>query len=528
MKHSNTMPATAGLVVLAMTMVSCAGAPESSSGDGEFVSGGTFVKSTPNDPGNLNPFHAVDPNTLDFVALAYESLIYATPDGELLPWLADDWEEDGTTATFTLKEGITCNDGTEFTAQTVADNINYNADPANATYSYGSAVDEKVSAMAEGNIVTVTSTESNPFLAINIGMIRMVCDAGIVDPSILGDSANTTALFALTDVKQGDTYTLTKRDDYTWGPDGVTSDTEGLPDTIDFKVIGDESTAANLLLSGELNAAPILGAGHSRLDAAGLSYTGVRTPTGTLYFNEREGRVFSDPLVREALATAVDREAVGSVITDGRGIEPVSLVTRSPLLCATDNPDWGLPKTDPDRAAELLDEAGWKLNADGKREKDGNEMTVKFIYNAATATHGPAAELVKEAWDKLGVTTELFANDAAAWSDQLYSSYDWDTGWLTNSVGTPVELSKFFGATPEDGGLNFMFVDNAEYNALAVEARTATSADQACRLWQEAEKNIIERFDVFPVKDMVRPTYQSGAVFDQPNYIQPTTIRMIK
>lgn len=530
MKRSSAMPVTAGLIVLAMTMVSCAGSPGSSSPEeGDYVSGGTFIKSTPNDPGNLNPFHAVQPPTWDFVSLAYETLIYVTPDGELLPWLAEEWEENGTEAQFTLREGITCDDGTEFTGRTVADNINYNADPENATFSYGSAIDENVSATADGNVVTVTSQKNDPFLAVNIGTIRMVCDAGVADPSILETGTNGTSLFTLTDVKPGDTYTLSKRDDYTWGPEGVTSETEGLPDVIEFKVVADESTAANLLLSGELNAAAILGADRARLDAAGLNFVGVRNPIGEMLFNEHEDRPFSDPLVREALITAIDREEIGSVISDGAGIEPVSLVVRSPLLCVGEEPEWTLPETDLDHAAELLDEAGWTLNADGKREKGGDPLTIKFVYNAATAVHAPAAELVQETWNELGVTTELFANDEAAWSDQLYSSFDWDTGWIQIPAAGPVTLSKnFAGAAPDQGGLNFMFVDNPEYKTLAGEAQTAQSPEEACGIWRDAEKELIERFDVFPVMDSIRPTYQSGAVFDQPNYLQPTTIRMVQ
>ncbi|WP_205855680.1 ABC transporter substrate-binding protein [Phytoactinopolyspora endophytica] len=511
-----------------MTLASCSGSTDApASAEAEYVSGGTFVKSARNDPGDLNPFKAVQLDTWDLVSLSYESLIYVTPDGEYLPWLAEDWEENGTEATFTLKEGITCTDGTPFTAQTAADNLNYNADPENATFSYGSVIDENVSATAEGNTLTVTSTENDPFLAISVGTIRMVCDAGLADPSILSDTTNSTGLFDLTEVTPGDTYTLTKRDDYTWGPEEVTSDTVGLPDTIELRVMSDESTAANLLLSGELNASSIAGADRSRLDAEGLTYTGTRNSVGEMLFNEREGRPFSDPLVREALATAIDRDEVGSVVADGTGMPAVSLVTKTPLLCVEEQPNWTLPDTDLDRAAELLDEAGWTLGADGKRVKDGEPLTIKFVYNAATATHAPAAELVQQTWNELGVTTELSANDAAAWSDQLYTTFDWDTGWVQIAPGSPNVLSTFFaGETPDDGGLNFIFVDNPEYEALVERARGA-SPDEACEIWQEAEKELIERFDAFPVIDNILPTYQSGAVFDQPNYIQPTTIRML-
>ncbi|WEG08694.1 ABC transporter substrate-binding protein [Microbacterium horticulturae] len=530
MKRSIALPVAAGLVALALSLASCSGSTGTGTGGkDEYVSGGTFTLAVGNDPGDLNPFKAVQFETWDFVALTYESLMYIDPDGKQVPWMASDWTENGTTATFTIKDGITCDDGTKFTAQTAADNLNYNADPDNATFSYGSSIDESVSATADGNTLTVTSKETNPFLAVNVGTIAMVCAAGLKDTSTLSDGANSTGLYKLTSVKAGDTYTLTKRDDYTWGPDDVTSDTVGLPNTIRLQVIPDESTRANLLLSGDLNAASVAGADRSRLDAAGLSSADVRNSVGEMLFNERDGRPFSDPLVREALTLALNREEIAPVVADDAEIPAVSLITKSPFLCVADKPNWTLPDTDLDKAAQLLDQAGWSKGADGKRSKNGKPLTIKFIYDAATSSHAAAAELVQKTWNQLGVTTKLSANDAADWSDQLYSTFDWDTGWIQIAPGGPVVLSTFFaGATPEKGGLNFMFVDNPEYNALAAKAKKTADADEACSIWQDAEKELIDRVDVFPLTDQTLPTYQSGAVFEKPNELQPTTIRMLK
>ena len=144
MKRSTAVPVAAALSALALTLASCAGSTDQPSAEeGDFVSGGTFVTAVNDDPGDLNPLKAISPDTWGVVSLAYESLISVTPDGEFEPWLAESWEETGTEVVFTLKEGITCSDGSEFTAQTVADNLNYNDDPANATFSYGSVIDEK-------------------------------------------------------------------------------------------------------------------------------------------------------------------------------------------------------------------------------------------------------------------------------------------------------------------------------------------------------------------------------------------------
>lgn len=526
MRRRHALTATAVAATAALALSACGTSGETGSGD--YVSGGTFVKALTGDPGNLNPFNAISFDTIELMTAGYEALVYVDAEGAFSPWLASEWEETGTEVRYTLKDGITCHDGTDFTAETAANNINYHADPENATLLHGAQITTAMSASAEGNVLTVTSEVNDPFLLASTGTVLMVCQAVMDDVTTVDDTVNGTGLFAPGEFQAGSSYLFTKRDDYTWGPFDVTSDTEGLPDTLEYRIVDDESTRANLLLSGEVNAAAVIGPDAARLDAAGLTFQGVRNSVGEMLFNEREDRPTADPLVRQALVTALDRDEVGAVIADGKGIPAISLVTKPPLLCVQDEPLWTLPETSLERAGELLDEAGWTLGADGTRvNAAGEPLVIKFIYDAPTATHGPAAELVREIWTEIGVETELSANDAAAWSEQLYSTFDWDTGWVQIGPNSPVQNAIFYdGENPENGGLNFMFVENPEYEALADQARAA-SPEEACGLWNQAEAALIDRVDVFPLIDNIIPLYGNGAEFDAPNYVLPTSIRML-
>jgi peptide/nickel transport system substrate-binding protein len=518
------------LAIPLAALLLAAGLAACSDGDtsgGDTTSGGTFVGALTSDPGSLVPMRATALATWAVLAYHYESLVFLEQDGSYSPWLASEWTSTGTQAVFTIRDDITCADGEPFTAETAANNLNFHADPANATFYYGSVISEAVSAVADGNTLTVTSAVNNPFLVGNVGTIQMVCQSGLDDPDSLEAATGGTGLYVLSEVAPQTSYTFTKRDGYVWGPNGVTSETEGLPDTIQIRIIGDESTTANLMLSGEINAATIYGADRARLDAAGFAYTGKRNPIGEILFNERYDRVTSDPLVREALSVALNRDEVGEVVTDGTGVEALSLVNQPPMRCVGEGPLWTLPATSLEKAGQLLDEAGWTLADDGLRYKDGEPLTVKFIYDGSTATHAAAAELVQQTWNQLGVTTVLSGNDATMWSEQLWMTFDWDLGFVQITPGSPVVLATFFdGADPENGGLNFMFVENPEYEALAAQARVAESEDAACALWREAEAELIERYDAFPVSDMLVRTYMTGYTFEMQNYIIPTSLRV--
>jgi peptide/nickel transport system substrate-binding protein len=510
----------------ASTLAAC-GSSTAPGGGSSVVSGGNYTAALQGDPGTLSPLSGVSLEARAMVPYAYESLVHVTKDGDFKPWLATDWQVSGTTITYQLHSGITCADGTPFTAVTAANNINYNAAKANASFYYGSQVDERLRASADGATLTITSTENDPFLLANTGTIAMVCQAGLDHPDTLKTKTDGTGLYTLTSAQAGSAYTYTKRADYTWGPEDVTSKTAGLPDTVTIKVITDESTAANLLLSGDINAATIKGDDRQRLGAANLTSVTERNPVGEILFNERADRVTADPLVRKALMLALNREEIASVVADPAAQSSVSLVVKVPFLCVADGPRWTLPDQDLATAGRLLDQAGWRRGADGKRAKDGEPLAVKFIYDAGTPTHAPAAELVEQFWKELGVTTTLSANDASAWSAQLFQTFDWDLGFVQIAPGSPAVAATFFhGATPDKGGNNFMFVDNPEYNTLIEQARSASPED-TCGLWQQAEAELVNRVDVYPIADNEMPTFFAGAKLTGTLFYSPTQIRML-
>jgi len=526
MHRRSTIPALlAGSAILALTLAGCSGGGGGT--EGETVSGGTFRHAVYPEVGSIEPMTANQPQELQILTYANEGLIYTDGEGNEYPWLAESWEigEDGTSVSFQLKDGITFHDGTAFDAAVAAANINYHADPANATV-LADVLPAGLAATGEGLSLEVTAEASDPFLSNIVGDIFMVAQAGLDDPSSLEAGSNGTGLYQLTDVSP-DKYTFTTRDDYTWGPDGLTSETEGLPDGLEVSVVTDESTRANLLLAGSLNAAQVDGPDVDRIEASGYEYAGRINPIGQMLFNERADRPTSDPLVREALVLGFTHDEATEVVTGGRPYELTSWITDAPFTCFNEQPVWERPTADPERAAELLDEAGWVEGADGTRSKDGTPLTINFIYDAASGGHASAGELVAEDWEQLGITTNLIAMDGAAWSEYLYETFDYDTGWIQIGVGSPVTQDLFYGgAFPEEGGLNFMGVDDEEYNAFADQARAAADADEACGYWQQAEKTVVENFHTLLLTGTIRPTYMSGATFEITDYLQPVTIRM--
>ncbi len=111
--------------------------------------------------------------------------------------------------------------------------------------------------------------------------------------------------------------------------------------------------------------------------------------------------VLSDIKVRKALLYAIDRQS----ITDQffYGAQPVAHAWLPPRHKAYEDTNITKYEWNPNKSATLLDEAGWKLNADGKREKEGEVLTITFMTTAMNKTREIVQAVISSSWKELGI-----------------------------------------------------------------------------------------------------------------------------
>jgi peptide/nickel transport system substrate-binding protein len=118
---------------------------------------------------------------------------------------------------------------------------------------------------------------------------------------------------------------------------------------------------------------------------------------------------FSDKKVRQAFAYAIDREKIAEIIY-GRGARATSNILVAPEEYRSDA---HMYPYDPDKARQLLDEAGWKdTNDDGLRDKDGEEMRVLF-QTLVNPLFQEIQEIIKDELESLGIRVELKIVDSS-------------------------------------------------------------------------------------------------------------------
>ncbi|GGH45196.1 ABC transporter substrate-binding protein [Microbacterium album] len=513
----------------ALALAACSGGPSGNgSGASELVEDGTFVLAISTDIGSLDPHLGAASAAFQAARFAYDPLVNVDADGGIVSGLAQEWDVDGTTVTFTLRDDVTCSDGSAFTASTAKANLDWIADPANASPFLGTFVPAGVTAEADddaGTLVLTLATPS-PFVLEGLAQIGLVCDAGLADRDSLVDGTVGTGPYTVAEIASNDRYTYQVREDYAWGPDGATTAEPGVPATVEFRVIPNETTAANLLLSGEVSAARIIGPDAARL--GGMEQVESEAVTGETWFNQAEGRVTADLAVRTALSQALDLDELANVITSGTGKRATQLAVAAPAACQGGDFTSALPDAGAENAAATLEGAGWTQGADGW-EKDGAPLAVTFIHDSALGAGGAAAaELVVAAWNELGVQVDVSTMPTDELSGVMFGGGDWDVIWEPLNVNTPDQLVGFLtGPGPAEGGVNFASIANPDYEAAVEEAMTLVGTD-SCDAWFEAEAALVENLDVLPFANSVLPVYASGAEFTGADTINPTSIRLVK
>jgi peptide/nickel transport system substrate-binding protein len=483
------------------------------------------------DPGSLDPDFTSLSNALQLDDFMYDSLVNIAPDGSLTAGLAARWSGTTTSATFTLRHGITCSDGTKLTASDVAANFNFVANPKNDSNWISVYVPPDAVATADNSAgtVAVSSKVPDPFLVQDLGSLPIVCPKGMADRSLLREAGDGTGMFTMTQAIPGSQYTLTRRKDYAWGPGNWKVSQPGLPDKVVVKVVSDMTTSANLLLAGEVNAAAVIGPDAQRVQARHLFERTLVAPLGELWYNQKAGLPGADEAVRVALTQALDLSELGQVVTSGSGTPATGLVEPGHSPCRQNTVASNLPSHNLAAAKAALNAAGWKVGPGGIRTKGGKKLSIDFYYAPSLGDGMQAgAELVQKIWASIGVQVTLSTATQADLSQVLFSgTTPWGAAIIPLGVPLPSNLVGFLSGPTPPKGTDFASISNASYDS-DVTAASSIAGSGGCSKWDAAEMALFKQADVVPFVDSAIPVFGTGTTFQLSNGdVVPSSIRMV-
>ncbi|MBO1414140.1 ABC transporter substrate-binding protein [Streptomyces sp. FH025] len=514
----------AAMTAAAVALSGCGGAARSSTTT-PLVDRGTVRIAAASETPSFDPYSTFGASQARY---AYDSLVNLAPDGTLVTGLASSWQATATTATFALRPDVTCSDGTPLTASAVARALTHAGDPANQLAGAQTVLPNvPFTASADDGTGTVSATTAAPFpfLTRTIGLLPIVCPAGLDRPRSLERTSQGTGPYVLTRYTPGGPYEFTIRDGYSWGPAGATTAEPGLPAHIVISVVPQASTAANLLLTGGIEIADVNGPDRARLTGHGLATADVATVVGLTFFNQRPGRALSDPALRRALVSALDRRGLANVAVGGSG-RPATDFGAQGAVCHADLADANLPSRN---ATEALREAGWTRSPGGPLTKDGRELRLRLITSPDLGpTLSSVAELMAREWTALGADVELVTESLPALVNAMYRSADFDVVVGTSpGFALPVGFIPFFSGPTPAQGLNFAGVTNPEYDALVAQALREPDTT-GCGTWNRAAAALFRAADALPIADGRSGVYGYRTTFATTfgGQLVPTSIRL--
>ncbi len=513
---------------------------EDASGEGS--GGGDLVISEAADIVSLDPHGNNDVPSSNVRNNIYETLVYLDGDMEVQPRLATEWEEvDDTTWEFTLKEGVTFHDGSEFNAEVVEANLDRVLDPAVASprmFLYEMITD--VEAVDDYTVQISLEYPFAPILAhlahdgggmlskevIDADYEAALADAGeemsveeyyelreeggdahqevadAITESIgdhVGENAIGTGPFTLESRSAGEEVVLANNADY--------HDEESAAelDSVTFKVVPE--TAARIA-EIETGTSHVAGAteptnverieSHDAIEldqtpSLGLSYVGFNV----------EKEPLDDPLVRQAISHAIDREAIIDGIYEGVGTPAEGPL--APGVFGYDESVEGI-QYDLDRAKELMAEAG---------QEDGFELEI--LTNDDNPQRVDTAIYIQEALEELNIDVSVQQLEWGAYLETTAAG-DHDMfvlGWSTVTGDADYGMYALLHSSMHGDPGNRSFLSNDNVDALLEEGRTETDPDARQEIYSELQEGLV---DVAPMIYIHHQDFLTGISSDVENF----------
>lgn len=307
-----------------------------------------------------------------------------------------------------IRENVKFHCGEPLTSRQVAYSLNRAKESGYATIITDFI--DKVEIVDDYTVNIYLTTAYGPILRIlGTGQLSIVCDKCCEEKGDdFGREPCGTGPYVFEEWLTGDYISMTAFEDYWRGPAAIKNGK--------FVIITDNSTSMIALENGEVDVTNNLGdsdmpavEANEDLDLS-LSETLCAGGRCILLNTEDPDGVFSDVRMRQAVAYAIDRDAIIQLAYDGVG-EPayVTMVNTMPEFPQ----EWeGIPY-DPEKAKELVAEAGYP-----------NGVTVS-IPTIDSAVYSKATIAIQEQLAKVGINLEIELMERAAWNERILTQRDY-------------------------------------------------------------------------------------------------------
>jgi peptide/nickel transport system substrate-binding protein len=476
-------------------LAACATAP-STTPSVKAVKGGHVVEGNSTDIRSMNSVLVNDVYSSTVVGLLFDSLVQLDGKGNVIPCLAKELPKvssDSLTYTFNLRQDVKWTDGSPVTADDVVFTYQLMYDPQfkdvkSPRRGELSTYIDSVTAQDKYTVVIKTKKIYAPFVTVHgtYGIMPKKAFDGMSGADINTAKFNSepsisNGVMKFVKWEKSAQITLARNDTYWRGAANL--------DQYIYKVVPKSDVLEAQLKTGEIDFGPLREATYEDVTASGANLAAFPVAIFLVYFYNQDpakmslGAAFQDKRVRQALLYALDRQKMvnSPAIFNKQAVVADSVMV--PIWWSYNKDTTPKYPYDPAKAGQLLDDAGWKMNAaTGIREKDGKPLRFKTTTNADRQVRPLVMNAMQEQWRKIGV--DATRNDMptlAATAGILTGDRNFDVLMIGFSFGADPgdEAQLFHSRNTAPGGFNGFNFKNSTADQLLDDA--STTLDKAKR-----------------------------------------------
>lgn len=404
-------------MVLALTMtVLLAACGDKNTAEVKTEEGSTLVYGS-GDYTRINP--AMDEHG-EINVLLFNGLTAHDGDNQVVPGLAESWDYDETTYTYTfhIRDGIHWHDGEPFTAKDVQFTIEAIMDPDNGSENAPNYEDVEEITVVDDQTISFRLAEPN--VAFLEYMTMAVLPSHLLEGEDMQESdffrhPVGTGPYQLERWDVGQSIVLTKNEDYYLGAPNI--------DTVIFKIVADDNAQAMQLESGELdlvlldpkNAANFEGRdGFTCYDMTTADYRGILFNFANDYWTENRDLI-------PAICCALDRQAIIDSVLLGQGMAAYSPLQRNRY----NNENVERYDYDPDRARQILEGAGCVQGDDGFYTRNGEPVGFTISVMAGEQDRIDIAQAAAQQLREVGIQCTVEIPAQMDWGGQMACLIGW-------------------------------------------------------------------------------------------------------
>lgn len=434
--------------------------------------GGKIVYGAWQDPDTLDPQRTGLAATGRVIAQIFDTLVtMKAGDSKIYPGLAESWEisPDGKVYTFKLKKGVKFHDGTPLNAEAVKYTFERIVDPATKSLSALGAMGPYAgSEVVDDSTVKIMFKEAYPpFLTLASG-----ATLGIISPTAAKQGYETFARkpigsgpFMVKEFVPKDHITLVRNPDYNWAPPIFQHTGPAYLEEVLWKIIPEVGTRMATLDTGETQIIEYLVPDDVKRYQADKRFNVllIETP-GAPRMNvlNTQKAPLDDVRVRQAINFATDRQGIVDTLFKG-----VYDVAYGPMEKPTFGYDASLNQMypfDQNKAKQLLEDAGWKVGANGIRTKDGKPLELAFLIQT-NDQWDDVAQMWQAQLKEVGIDMKLTWES----SPTVFATYNKGTQHVSEFFfwsPDPVQLYAMFHSKNIASGFNWAHYSNPEVDKL--------------------------------------------------------------